>query len=421
MLLATTQQSLNTFIPTLVQGAGLTAFFSARTFLPAFATALTMRFGWQAEWFGWFGIELSTAGAPTWFTSDITLIVLGLLSALEIAATKSADARALMAEIDPYLKPAVAVLTYLGVASEADAAYLQEHVVEPAQAAGLVDLIPAAAIAIATWWTAVNRRDAMSLFVEADEDDDLGIQKLFSWAEDIWAACGPFLLVIFGLGMLVVAGISIGIFFLLRLRARIKDEQSKIDCPGCGERVYSCAMQCPKCGTRVEAPRAVGFFGTARKRPARNLDRHPYRLVEKKRCPVCAAHLKERTPNQTCPACGHELFADEKFAQEYLDDVAARLPLALFVSFLFSLVPVVGLIPGVIYYRLALVAPFRRYTPRGRTILLRLGIKLFFLILILIQWMPVIGWGVVPLMALINYKVYSSSFAGLLRERAAAA
>ena len=113
MLVATTQQSLNTFVPTLVQGAGLTAFFSARTFLPAFATALTMRFGWQAEWFGWFGIELSTAAAPTWFTNDITLIVLGLLSALEIAATKSADARALMAEIDPYLKPAVAVLTYM--------------------------------------------------------------------------------------------------------------------------------------------------------------------------------------------------------------------------------------------------------------------------------------------------------------------
>ena len=97
------------------------------------------------------------------------------------------------------------------------------------------------------------------------------------------------------------------------------------------------------------------------------------------------------------------------------------MPIALFVSFLFSLVPVVGLIPGVIYYRLALVAPFRRYIPRGRTLLLRWGIKLFFLILILIQWMPIIGWGVVPLMALINYKVYSSSFASMLKEPAAAA
>jgi hypothetical protein len=49
MLLAMTTESLRTFVPTLVQGAGLTAFFSARTFIPAFATALTMRFGLQAE------------------------------------------------------------------------------------------------------------------------------------------------------------------------------------------------------------------------------------------------------------------------------------------------------------------------------------------------------------------------------------
>jgi hypothetical protein len=52
--------------------------------------------------------------------------VLGLLAALEVAATKSSDARAIMTEIDPYLKPAIAVLTYMGVASTVDAAYLED-------------------------------------------------------------------------------------------------------------------------------------------------------------------------------------------------------------------------------------------------------------------------------------------------------
>jgi Zn finger protein HypA/HybF involved in hydrogenase expression len=415
MLLATTTESLRTFVPTLIQGAGLTAFFASRTFIPAFATALTLRFGLQAEWFDWFGIEVAGTGAPSWFTTDTALIVLGLLAVLEVAATKSADARAVMAEIDPYIKPAIAVLTYLGVASTVDAAYLQEHLVEP-QEAGFIDLIPAAAIAAATWWTTVNRREAVGLLAEADEDDDLGVQKLFSWAEDLWAAIGPWLLVIFGVLMLVVAAVVVGIFFLLRMRARIKDEQSKIDCKACGEKVYGCAVQCPQCGAKVDAPRGVGFFGTTKPKPATNLDRHPYRLVEKKRCPACATRFEQRQPRQACPACRHDLFADRDFAEAYLGAVASRLPTVLGVSFLFSLVPVVGLIPGVIYYRLAVVAPFRRYIPRGRALLLRWGIKLFFLLLILVQWVPLLGGAVVPLMALINYRVYRSTFEKLLRE-----
>ncbi|MHC4784498.1 MAG: FmdB family zinc ribbon protein [Planctomycetota bacterium] len=415
MLLATTTETLRTFVPNLVQGAGLTAFFASRTFIPAFATALTMRFGLQAEWFDWFGIEIAAAAAPSWFTGDTALIVLGLLATLEVAATKSTDARALMAEIDPYIKPAIAVLTYLGVASTVDAAYLEEHLIQP-QEAGFIDLLPAAAVGAATWWTTVNRREAMVLITEADEDDDLGVQKLFSWAEDIWAAIGPWLLVIFGIAMLVVTGIVVGIFFLLRLRARIKDEQSKIDCTSCSEKVYGCAVQCQQCGAKVDAPRGVGFFGTTKAKPAKDLARHPYRLVEKKRCPVCATRFEQRQPRQICPACGHDLFADSDFARAYLGAVASRLPTVLGVSFLFSLVPIVGLIPGVIYYRLAVVAPFRRYIPRGRALLLRWGIKLFFLILILLQWVPLLGGAVVPLMALINYRVYRGTFQKLLLE-----
>ena len=413
MLLGTTLDSLGTFVPTLVQGAGLTAFFASRTFIPAFATALTLRFGLQADWFGWFGIDITQALAPTWFTSNTALIVLGLLAAIEIAATKSSDARALMSEIDPYLKPAIAALTYLGVASTADAAYLEQQLVEPQQA-GFIDLVPAAVIAAATWWITVTRRKAVGVLAEADEDDDLGVQKLFSWAEDIWAAIGPWLLAIFSLAMLAVVAVVIGVFYLLKKRAEIKDEQSKIDCPSCGQKVYGCAVQCPNCGTAVDAPRAIGFFGTTKPKPARDLAHQPYRLVEKKRCPVCATRLEERRPRQVCPACGQELFADRDFAQAYLSSVASRVPGVLGVSFLFSLVPIVGLIPGVIYYRLAMVAPFRRYVPRGRALLLRWGIKLFFLLLILVQWVPLLGGFVVPLMALINYRVYRGTFQKLL-------
>jgi Zn finger protein HypA/HybF involved in hydrogenase expression len=415
MLLATTTQSLPAFVPTFLQGTALSGFFASRTFIPAFVTALTLRFGWQAEWFAWFGIELATAGAPTWFTSNTTLIILGLLAALEVAATKNADARALLAEVDPYLKPAVAVATYLGVASVADAAYLEAQL--PAeQAAGFIDVLPALLVGGATYWLVTTRRDATALIAGADEDDDLGIQKLGAWAEDVWAGAGPLLLVIFGLVMVAVIGIVVAMFFVMKKRAEITDERSKIACASCGARVYGCATRCPKCSTDVPSPRAVGFFGQAKTKATPDLQRHPYRLAEKKRCPSCATRLAERRPRQACPACNHDLFADRAFADAYLADVAARLPAVLGVSFLFSLVPIVGLIPGVIYYRIALVAPFRRYIPRGRSLLLRWGVKLFLLLLVLLQWVPLLGGFVVPVMALVNYNVYRAAFAGLLEE-----
>ncbi len=415
MLIATTLESMSVFLPTLIQGTILGSFFASRRFLPAFATALTMRFGWEAEWFSWFGVDLAMAAAPSWFTSNTALVVLGLLSALEIAATKSADARLLLDEIDPYLKPAMALLTLMGIASTADAAYLDQHVVAGDEA-GFIDLLPAAFVGVTTWWMTATRRDAVSLIVETDEDDDLGVQKLMSWAEDLWVATGPLLLIIFGVAMAVVVGVVVLIFYLIRLRARIKDEQSKIDCGACGEKVYGCAIQCGHCGAAVDAPRGVGFFGTTKAKPARNLQRQPYRLTEKKRCPVCATRLEQRHPRQTCGACGHDLFADQGFADVYLAHVSSRLPMVLGLSFLFSLVPVVGLIPGVIYYRLALVAPMRRFIPRGRAMLLRWGVKLLFLILILLQWVPILGALVVPLMALVSYNVYRSSFEGMLAE-----
>ena len=412
MLLLATFESLKATLPSLIQGAGLSAFFASRTFIPAFATALTLRFGLSPEWFGWFGVEVSTAQEPTWFTGTTCLVVLALLSAVEVVATKSADARAVMVGIDPYVRPVVAVLTYMGLSG---AVFPVEEVVG-LRTAGFLDLFPALLVGVATWWTTTTRSDAVAFLADADEDDDLGVQDLMSWAEDLWAAAGPWLLVIFGGSMLLVAGIVIGLFYLLKKRAEYKDEQSKIECKACTAKVYGSAVQCQSCGTKIDAPRAIGFFGGAKKGPAHDLARHPFLLAEKKRCSTCATRLEERRPRQTCTACGHELFADSEFAQAYLDSIASRLPRTLAVSALFSLVPIVGLIPGVIYYRFAIVAPFRRYTPRGRSLFLRWGITLFFILLALVQLVPVVGGAVVPLMAFVNYRVYRTSFQGLLDE-----
>ena len=104
---------------------------------------------------------------------------------------------------------------------------------------------------------------------------------------------------------------------------------------------------------------------------------------------------------------------DPRFAQDYIAAIDRRVPWVLVVCFLLGLIPVLGVIPGVIYYRLSIVAPFRRYMPPGRGILIRWGVRLAVLILVAFQWVPVAGGLVVPAMALINYVAYRSAYRNL--------
>ena len=235
-------------------------------------------------------------------------------------------------------------------------------------------------------------------------------------AEDIWSSFGIVLLMLAPFVMLILLGIVAGILVLLRRRAQKKEERSKIACVNCGELIYNSAVQCFACKTSVESPHAVGVFGTSLDEPAPDPAGHPYKLVQKKRCPVCATRFDKRTLHQTCRACSHELFADKVFAEAYITRLDAHLPIVLMICACFSLIPVIGLIPGVIYYRLTLIGPLRRYIPRTRAILLRWLVRIAIFLLIMLQWIPVAGVLAVPLMALLNYGVYRSAFRGMLRS-----
>lgn len=73
------------------------------------------------------------------------------------------------------------------------------------------------------------------------------------------------------------------------------------------------------------------------------------------------------------------------------------------------MVPVLGLIAGVIYYRLRLVAPFRRYLTFGRSFVTKwmLGLILIALAVLQVSFGGIIA---VPLMALLNFWFYRSAF-----------
>jgi len=397
-------------LATLIYGTGSVGPFASRAFVPAFITAMMMRF--TPEYISWFSDDMAgtAADAPSWFTSDISLIIFGLLAACEIAATKSPDLRAVYQELDKYVKPILAVITYMGVVATHNVGFVEQVT----QQAGMSDTLPALIVGVGTFWLGTLRGGLLGLFLDADEDDDIGAQGLFSWAEDIWGSFGIILLLVFPIVMLVLLGFVAGVLVLLQRRAHAKEEQSRIDCAHCGEKIYGTAVQCFACQTPNAQPRSLSFMGRSLEEPTADTAGHPYKLVEKKRCPVCATRFEKRATHQTCGACGHELFKDDEFARAYLTRSDARLPVVLIISALFSLIPVIGLIPGIIYYRMTLIAPLRRYIPRTRTFMLRWGIRILFFFLIMFQWVPVAGGLVVPIMAMVNYTAYRSTFKAML-------
>jgi len=401
-----------------MQALGLTGLFASRVFLPMFAAAVVMRFGPDVPIVNDLGLLDGLRDAPpTWFTANGTLLVLGVLAAAEVFANKVPEARELLNYVDQYGKPAAALATYVGIASVTD----QQFIEEVLNRAGVGDAIVGLFVAGGAFVVASAHNAVFGGLIELDEDDDTGIVGLFSWAQDVYALFGTIFLILFPIvmGLLILA--AIGVILYLRRRAEKREEQSKIACPSCQQPMYLPAIVCGACGAANPSPTRVNWLGVATREPVIDREQHPYVLVTKKRCRRCATRLEARDPHAACPACAAVPFDDPAFVAAYDRMVMARLPLVLLVCVLLSLVPVIGLIPGVIVYRMALVAPFRRYIGRVRTFALRWGVRLVFLLLIAIQWMPGVGGVTVPAMALISYLVYRGSFMGLIErgERAA--
>jgi hypothetical protein len=141
---------------------------------------------------------------------------------------------------------------------------------------------------------------------------------------------------------------------------------------------------------------------------------HQLHLISKKRCPVCATRLEKKAISQPCPACGRDTFASAPAVDEYLAMMRQRLPLTTAITFGFGFIPLVGLVPAIVYYRLSLIAGLRAYVPRSIGCLARYGVRLLNMGLIALQAIPFLGMVALPLMVLSNYFIYERI---LVRER----
>lgn len=396
----------------LLYAVGAIGLFSSRAIIPAFFTALMMRYGGVLPFLG--DVEfLQTSGQePSWFTHNGTILLLGILALAEVFANKSPEIEEVMESFYKSAKSIMAALTTLGVLSSSDAAFIAEAV--SVVQAGFLDTLMSGTVAVVVWLIAGLRNLLMEVVMFADPDGSLGLRKLISWFEDLWASVGIIFLFLYPIGMTILILLVVAVMGLLKKLRERKEEKSKRPCVSCSETVYPCALYCPACGVEQESVQAIGFFGQSLKKPVVDKNRAGLALAEKKRCPRCAARLRKRDTQQDCPDCGAIPFNDPEFNRAYVAQVTRRVPKVVAISALFSLIPVIGLIPGVIYYRIALVAPFIGYLPAGRSFGLKILLRMALLLLIGLQLIPGIGVVSVPVMALLSYGLYRSAFVARL-------
>jgi Zn finger protein HypA/HybF involved in hydrogenase expression len=389
--------------------------FAARPFLAAFLTAVLARWGVDMPFIGDSRVIIALHHSPAWFQSWACILSLLALAAAEYWATKDPDVRGFMEDLDSWIKSGVSLLVTLALIEKEDAALIQKL---QSQGLAVADLW-AGVVAVGTWITAWMRRGALALIYEIDDDDDIGLASVIGWTESAFTLIGVLFLIVFPILSLVLAGLTALGLFVAQAWVRRREERRKQPCERCAAPVYPHALRCPLCRHPQAAPRAVGVFGQPRAHACEDRQAQVWQLLARKRCPDCAARLKERAVQQSCKSCGTVSFATRREFEAYADAIDARLPRTLLVCALFSAIPVVGVIPGVIYYRLNLVTAFRGYLPPLTGCLTRFYVRVLHWGLLLFQPIPLVGAVILPLMCWSTHMLYRRALKNEVQTRLA--
>ncbi len=384
--------------------------FASRAFLTAFVSALVFRFGPLVPWLQDTELITTLASAPPWFTHDVTLLSLAALAILEAAAERSPDLRAVIGEFEAPIKGLVALAITFGLLDSQSAAIAAP--VLGVTATSTTAAAGAAFAGVGAWGLASVRRGLLRPLDDLDSDDTLGIRSVITLVEE-----GS---VMGGLALLIVAPVAAAVAITVTamavsgIRAYIgsKEEAAKIACGSCEVRHHASAVVCPSCSTPNPAPRRVGAFGQAKDEPAPEAARHEHALLTRRRCRRCASRLVGRAMDARCPECSTSAFADEHALSTYVDGLHGRLGFTLAALAGMSLIPVVGMIPGLIVIRLTVISPLRAYTPVLAGAAARWGDRITTIVLLLMQPIPILGAAMMPL---IGWKSWAFHRAALER------
>ena len=387
--------------------------FVGRAALPIFATACFARWGSgiDVSWLGFFedftGIGLLSS-IPAWAIGDEVLLILGLFAAIEFLVRHIPETRFLVdGASDTTIKAmAAGCCSYLLVGGGLDGLldiWVQTGDITNFEWGLGLQYTWSFGIGIAVFFLASARRILWELLEEIDPDGDLGITSLMLWAEDGLGFVGIFFAFI--MPGLTAAAAMVGVAGAWLTLASLKavERASHTECTSCGVRGPACGPRCGACGVTRSEVRGVGVLGRVTKLPVTVGESHRVALIAGHRCPSCGHRLGGTGADPSCGTCERPVFASPSDRTAYVESLSGRLPSTLAVCVLCSAVPVVGLIPGFLYYRLTLLAGLRAYMPRQSRFLRRWLLRLLKIGLIMLQWVPFVGAATLPVICLVDF------------------
>lgn len=390
--------------------AGMVPMLTSRAFMPIFITALFARFGSQYQGLADFaGIQFIT-GLPPWLTADQPLIILGIFALMETIANRSADYRQSAELYEPIFKAICTFMLCLCCIHKDFALLLQEISEQGLLAESVRDNTPkylwSALTAGSVWWSSSVRAKGLSFISDVDPEDDLGTQSIFSRMEDLFGITGTIFVLLLPVLALLVTGLTLTGLWLFKKHLHRRERAQTLPCTACGNETVRCGISCPSCGRQRDRIQEVGFLGIIKPQTISDLHHHQFKLRAVKRCPHCGNRLKENKLGATCRICEKPAFANQTELDTYLQKVGALLPKTLAISTAFSLFPLIGLIPGIIYYRVNLIASLNAYLPRSRKFAARWSVRVINILLLMLQPIPLLGLIALPLMCLSNFLFY---------------
>ena len=409
-------------VSTLAHALGLSGLFMARAFAPLFVLSLVTRLAMHDARVAQLAFSSVAGDARSWFVGDSFLLVCGGLALLECLANHMVRLRAWLRRHDLLVRAAAGVVAALGTGVARHRGPLAEVIGDSIGNSGRLALasrpdleayIEPALIGFVVFVLVLAlgglRRGLLGRLAEQERDDPLGVGWLIAWVEELWSVVGPVLFVANPLASL--AGLFIGLVVQLRLRGalRVRDDDDRVLCV-CGQPNYRTAPRCASCGGRNASPACVGAFGQSTHRFETDLDAQARALFEARRCPRCATPLAAREPSQFCTACGQAAPPDAVFVGEYDRMVRSRKGLTLLGAALWGALPLVGLIPGIFIAHRRLTAPYARYVVRLRSWLVRVMLRLGWLVAIVAQLVPGLGIIGLPLMSYASHRAYRATF-----------
>lgn len=260
-------------------------------------------------------------------------------------------------------------------------------------------------VTVAIWIISGIRAAIIALISLMDPGGHLGLLKLFSWGEGGWAITTTVVLIFLPLLALLLAGLTVLGLWLIRRYFELRERKMLIACHHCGGQMHPAALECPACRQANQQPRMVGWIGQPRPELVTDPAAHRLALIKYRRCPSCATRLKKRAVQQACPSCATVTFTDIAQVNSFLRVLDRQLPRTLLVSGLLGLVPVIGIVPAIIYYRLSLIASLQSYVPASIGCFTNWVLRIVALFLIGMQSIPGIGIFAIPALCLITYTV----------------